>query len=201
MPKRGVSNEALYERLIFAFDGDDYRVVACDTDGNLTAAVLADQSIEVVQDDAADLKATVDIAADQNVQARGYGYIGAAWQKVPLPFGLSGRVAEIVTDTNTGAGTDSVSTTAVPAGEYHIVSQISMYVASGSANNLVAYLNAAGTTPGLFGYTSPTSSQVYDRQGWWVLAPGDYIQVYGFDLTAGDDLSVSVAGFRVDIDQ
>jgi hypothetical protein len=67
MPKVGVDNDPLLERLIFAFDGADYRVVACDTDGNVVAALAAGQSIEVTQDTAADLQATVNVNAGQSI--------------------------------------------------------------------------------------------------------------------------------------
>ena len=179
MPKVGAGNEPLHERLIFAYDGTDYQVVACDTDGNLVAAVLA----------------------DQNVQARPYGWISGAWQKQAMPFGFSDRVAEVVTDINTGAGADSVQTTPVPAGEYHVITHLEMYALSATCDNLIAYQYAGAVTPPIFGQVNPVSSQIYDRQGWWVLKPGDYIKVYGFTLTAGDDLQVGLSGFRVDVDQ
>jgi hypothetical protein len=67
MAKASVDNDPLHERLIFAYDGTDYRVVKCDTDGNVVAAIKASQSIEVTQDTASDLKATVNIAAAQSV--------------------------------------------------------------------------------------------------------------------------------------
>jgi len=202
MPKVGVSNEPLLERALFAFDGADWRPVLVDASGNLVAGLLAGSSIAVTQSDDTLLKATVALKADQNVQARGYGWVGAAWQKQPLPFGYSAVVSERKISTTLAAGTNSLSTTAVPAGEIHVYTHVSFYYAGTVATvTLTAYLNIGGSNKELAGVSPPVSSVIYDRQGWFVLAPGDTVQVYCFNATLNDDMALNVAGFRVDIDQ
>lgn len=159
-------------------DGDDWEKILIDASKRLVVAIA---SI---------------VAAD----AQMHGHVGGAWQKQPLIWGYSDVVEERVLDANCSAGTDSVQTTVVPAGEVHVITSLAMYVASGTCGNLVAYKNDGVASYELVGQTSPTSSQIYDRQGFYVLGPSDSIVVYGFNLTAGDDLCVIVTGYKMDID-
>ncbi len=59
MPKVGVDNEPLLERVMFGYDGTNYRIVKIDTDGNLVAAIKTSQSVTVLQSNPVNLKATV----------------------------------------------------------------------------------------------------------------------------------------------
>jgi hypothetical protein len=201
MPKVGVNNEPLLERLIFGYDGADYRVVKVDTSGNLVAAILAGQSIEVTQDTAADLKATVNLATDQNIQARGYGWIGGAWQKNPLGFGYSARGSQQLVNTNAAAGYNNVSSSAVPAGEIWILS-----AASASDNsNTITQIDLSVTVNGnpvVIGFVlSPVAAQPCIALTQVALAEGDTIAAGFYGCVAGDDLYLRYCYTRIDIDQ
>lgn len=200
MPKVGVGNEPLLERLVFGYDGSNYRVVKVDTSGNLVAALLAGSSIEVTQDTAADLKATVNLATDQNVQARLHAYINSAWQKAPFCFGVSSIKTENVLNTSLLAGTNTLSTTAVTAGQIQVVTNIAFYY-SGTVATVVmgVYMKHDAVTYALYGQAPPVSNQIYDRQGQWVMDAGDQMQLIIFNATAGDDANLVITGYNMDV--
>lgn len=162
----------------------------CGHDGTNWEKILIDASKRLV----------VAVASAIAQDAQMHGHISGAWQKQPLIFGYSGVIAERVIDDNVSAGTDFVETTAVPGGEIHVITHAIALVASATCNLLAAYINHDGATQELFGQSNPVSSQVYDRQGFWVLDAGDTFKAYGFNLTAGDDLVVAVAGYKMDLD-
>ena len=199
MPLIGVNEEALYERAIFAYDGTDYRVVKCDTDGNLVAAVKADQEIEVVQDTAADLKATVDISADQNVQARGYGWDGSNWRKNPIPLGFTDIVEETLLDEDLDAGTNNLDGTAVPAGEIWRILIVNYRTVSASVSSAVARAFGLATAIIIEQQIPPTSGSWYPVQCETLLQEGDYMSLLVLNATSGDKAYMRYAGHKIKI--
>src|SRR5512139_2034280 len=111
-----------------------------------------------------------------DVQARNLGWVSATWQKDPMRFGYSGQVVEAVVDNNLDAGDNTVLSTSVPAGEVHVITNIGItYAGTVAGVALAVLMNLSGVASRLFGQAPPVSVQLYDRQGWWVLAPGSYI--------------------------
>jgi len=179
MPQVGAKGAALYERLFYGHDGSAYRVVKVDGDGNLVAALKADQEIEV----------------------QSYGWIGAAWQKNPLAFGYSDTVFRVWSDTSLDADTNYVSDTAVPAGEIRVLTNLVTQYTGTVPTNMRFIVIRDATDYYLFGPKSPVSGQMYDRQGFWVLEEDDVLSVRVAGATATDALHAYASGFRVDIDQ
>jgi hypothetical protein len=201
MAKVGVGNEALLERLIFAYDGTNYRVVKCDASGNLVAGLVAGSTIEVTQDTASALLATVSLAADQNVQARAYGWISGAWQKNPLLLGFSDTVQQATSTTTLPAGTSAINGEAVPAGEMWLITNMSMRMLSATITVLSLYLVIDGAAMGIFQQPTPATNVIYDRQGHWALGPGDNVRGVVAGATLNDDFFMEICGIRVDLDQ
>jgi hypothetical protein len=201
MPKVGVNNEPLLERLIFGYDGADYRVVKVDTSGNLVAAILAGQSIEVTQDTAADLKATVSLAADQDVQARGYGWVSAAWQKNPLLIGYSGTGSEEVKNLSAAAGTNQLNGTAVPAGEIWNVYAAHLLDIDSATTFPRIGVTVSGIDVYMISAATLAAGVYFTWNGSVILSPGD--KVFGVlnNCTLNDDLYLRYAYVRIDIDQ
>lgn len=179
MPQVGVSNEPLYERLIFGYDGTDYRVIKVDSSGQIVLATLAGETIG----------------------AQSYGWISSAWQKDPLRIGLSGVIRRSANNTNLSAGANNVDDTAVPAGEYWVIDNFSLlYIGTVPTLILWAIVSSAAQYV-LSEVQSPTASHWYGLQGRWVLGPGDQLRARVIGATLGDDLYLNAVGFRVDIDQ
>lgn len=198
MPLVGVNNEPLLERAIFAYDGADYRVVKVDTDGNLVAAIKASQSIEVMQDTAADLKATVTIPTGQDIEARDYSWLGSTWQKSPMAFGYSDTYSERLIDTALAGGNVNLLGTAVPSGQVIVATNLSLRY-DGTVPTRIAANYEWGSIGGFWAVASPASGVWYDRQGWWVLKEGHYFVASVVGSTLNDTLIYDISGFIMEV--
>ncbi len=200
MPKVGSSNEALYERAMFVYTGSLWVPLKADSSGQLAVGMIAGQSIEVTQATPADLNATVDIAANQSVDARLHGYITGQWKKAPIPFGPSSVKAEKVLNSNLAAGANTLSSTGVPAGKLEVITNIGFYYI-GTVAGVVLSVNLTNNSIlySLFGQTPPVSALVYDRQGQWVLSQGDNITLAIAGATLHDAAGLIITGYVMDI--
>ena len=179
MTKVGVGNIPLHERLVFGYDGTDYRVVKVDTAGNLLVA----------------------LNTDQNVQSRGYGWISNAWQKNPLSFGYSGQVSERLLDDNLPAGFKQVLGAKCPPERIWVVTIATVKYTGTVPDYILLRVIGMDSTPFLVYQTSPTSNQPYLFSGQVVLQENDQMAAEVFNATATDDLQADWAGYYVDIDQ
>ena len=128
-----------------------------------------------------------------------HGYVGGAWQKNPILFGYSSGLFELISNANLSAGINYLDTSIVPAGWIWIVTHLCMTYAGTSP----AYINLRITHGGgycyLYAYRRPVSGEYYDRQGWWVLEAGDYIDMKIGSATAGDNAVLVATGFKVQL--
>jgi hypothetical protein len=177
MPKVGVNNDPLLERLVFGFDGVDYRVVKVDGDGNLMVA----------------------LDFDQDIRAYSYGRVNAAWHKDPIRFGYSDTVGETVQNLDLPAGTSVLDGTAVAYGYVHVITQASILYLGTSPANIDIRVKVGGVSIIVFRQKSPVSNQMYDRQGYWVLEEGDYVQAVVDGATLNDNFYLWYSGFKIDI--
>lgn len=178
MPLVSVNNEPLLERAIFGFDGVNYRVVKVDTDGNIVVAQKA----------------------NQNVQARSYGFYSNAWQKDPLRLGYSGRGSEEQFKLNATAGFDVLTGSAVPPGEIWLVNAVS----ANDLNTALASIGLVAKIAGIDVYLAnikPVGAGIpIAWSGQVVLAQGDTLSGAYFGTVLNDDLYLDYAYVRVDID-
>lgn len=136
-----------------------------------------------------------------DVGARNLGWVSAAWQKDPLRFGYSAHIYRAWSNLNLPAGNSTQADTAVPAGEIWVITNIAMRYEGTAPTFMTMQINDGVTTYHLFRQLAPTTLAVYDRQGWWVLAPGHNLEIRVIGATLNDDLYGYATGFRVDIDQ
>lgn len=163
--------------------------VLIDASKRLVVAIAAfTAAVEVTQDTPGDLL------------IGSHGHIGGAWQKQPLIWGISDSVAEVITDENLGAGSQSKATTAIVAGEVHVVSTIAYRIDSGTCTRSDLNLVVDGTIILVQQKLPPVSGTWYLHTGEFVLAKDDYVYVSMVDLTAGDNLYLRYAAYRMDID-
>jgi len=146
----------------------------------------------------------VPVLADANgvLAVSNYGWIGGANQRNPLSFGFSAAVHRSISNADLAAGNNTIDDTPVPAGEIWIITNIVIsYTGTVAGVVINACCISGGGSYNLYEQRPPVSGQWYDRQGWWVLAPGDYLRWGCSGATAGDDGVLRSVGIRVDIDQ
>ncbi len=162
--------------------------VNVDADGDLQVDILAA------------LPAGTNLLGD--VQARNKGWVSAAWQKDPLRIGYSGVIRGFFSNTALAAGTNNIDGTAVPAGEIWRLDNISVsYIGTVTNVRLYAILLSSAVEYLLYEQQPPVSIQEYDRQGNWILEPGEKIRLKVVGATLNDDAFLQYVGMRIDIDQ
>jgi hypothetical protein len=130
-----------------------------------------------------------------------HGWISGAWQKNPLLFGYSGQVARAITNLNLPAGQSTQSDSAVPAGEIWVLTHLTVNIVSAVMTNVQVRGTLGGVSTVLFEQLAPVTTKWYDRQGSWIFASGDVLQVIVFGAALNDDVVCRANGYRVDIDQ
>jgi len=200
MPHVSNNNDPLLDRAIFAYDGTDYRVVKVDTSGQLVAAVATGQTIKVTQDTAANLLATVNVATDQNIQARNHGWDGSAWRKSQQLWGYTDRWQQEVVNLAAAAGTNNLSTTAVPSGYVYILQAATVLDVTSATVGLHLYL-----VGGTFNYYLALSAggAAATRLIWngeVALKAGDIVRASLVGCTLNDDIYLYVWGYKMKVD-
>lgn len=160
------------------------------TDGTLRAIELDDDDAQFI---------AFETAAKGLVG--GHGWIGAAWQKNPLSFGYSGIHHERVVNNTLSAGQNDLDTTNVPEGEIHVITNYSILYEGTPPTELRACMIIEATTHWIFNELSPTDGQVYSRQGYWVMPPGNKCRFRIVGATLNDTGRIFISGFKIDIDQ
>jgi len=178
MAKVGVNNEPLHERLIFGYDGSDYRVCKVDGEGNLVVA----------------------LKANQEIVARNYGYVGGAWQKNPVPIGYSGDWTEELQDLTAATGTNTLSGTTVPAGEIWLLYMIGAQDSTSAPSRIEVTCSVNGYTVPYIDDGSPVMAGWSFDYRQIMLSEDDFLRVVFYGCTLNDDLYVRYHALRIDID-
>lgn len=171
-------DDLYYQGVLYAWDGSDYVPVQVNASGHLI----------------------VDQETDPSTVAQNYGYVGGAWQKDPIRFGPSDTVSEKKYEMDLPGGSSSLLGTAVPTGEVHVITQASILYLGTSPTNIDIRANIGGVDIIITRQPSPVSNVMYDRQGWWVLAAGDYMKAAVDGATLHDNLYLWYSGFKIDVD-
>lgn len=129
------------------------------------------------------------------------GWISGVWQKNPLLFGLSDTYDARISDTDLDEGTNTLAGTVIPTGEICVLTSMAFFYAGTAPTRVYVYATIDSSARRLYGQESPASQVLYDRQGWWVLGPGDRITIVVEGATATDNLYLDMIGFTIDIDQ
>jgi hypothetical protein len=130
-----------------------------------------------------------------------HGWIGSAWQKQPINIGYSGRVKERFSAAS-GAGGDTIAlSTAVPAGEIHVVNFVAAYHDDPTARDLVFYANDGTLNYELAAFPASAQYAVKVQPVEFAIAPGDKLRVVCFSMAGSKNVQCSYWGRRVDIDQ
>jgi hypothetical protein len=130
-----------------------------------------------------------------------HGLIDNEWQKSPLPFGASDTVGRDVNTSSAPSANYTVSDTPVPAGEVWVITNLSTIILGTAPAILRAWVVLNGVDTVIFGLTPPVVSTYYDRQGWWVMFPGDYLKIEQIAGTIGNAFFLYGTGFLYETDR
>lgn len=187
---------------MLAYDSvnDRWQVVHVDATGQLSIDLgsLEDllNALDSVGTDELDVNIEESVALDTQL----HGYISSAWQKLPMLWGFSDRVAETVSETNTSAGTNIIYSTEVPSGEVHVIQSVTAISATASST----LIRIATTDDTNFGFVldeqSPSDNIPCIWTGEIVLKAGDKIRGTFVGCTAAKAIYMYVWGYKLDVD-
>ena len=114
-------------------------------------------------------------------------------------FVYSDRLLINVYNNALAAGYNVLDIDPVPAGWVWVVTHFAIMYAGTSPDCIDVYIRDATTTVFIYRQQSPVSWGAYDRQGWWVLKEGDFIEYYVYGATQNDGLYGYANGFKVQL--
>ena len=94
----------------------------------------------------------------------------------------------VLSNSSLPAGSSHLLSDAVPSGKIWIVSNLLIRYLGTTATKVYVLMALAGAFVVVFMQNSPSNGVAYDRQGWWVLQPGDYIRWSVDGATLNDSL-------------
>jgi hypothetical protein len=171
------------------------------SDGSIHALELDNSDRLKVLIDSITGSVTVIQTTPANLTVANHGWIGAAWKKQPVTIGYSAIKSEQVTNLNAAAGTNTVDSGTVPAGEIWTINNISVFNNTSNITSIYGYAIIGGVGVQIIYKAAPLASIATLYQGNLVLSPGDKISIVFFGCVAGDDLYLTYCGFMTDIDQ
>lgn len=198
---------------LLAYDpaNDRWQAVHVDDSGNLQVDITAivdgqihlygwdGDSWEKLQVDANKyLKVTLPL--EEALGARAYNYDGSNWRRANMLWGYNDRWAERATNLNADAGTNNLSTTAVPAGYVYWAAAVRMLNNTSTITQYRLEVLGGGVAVPLKFQDTPAAGDSLLWSGGLPLKEGDQIRAIFYGCTAGDDLYLDVWGYKMKVD-
>ena len=112
-------------------------------------------------------------------------------------FSFESIVEEVVEDTNLGVGNKTIKTDDVDSGKIWKITHIAVRFISATIDQILLQAYGLAGSLTLLHNLSPTSTQWYVWDGEIYLQVNDYLILYIYTCTAGDDASLRVAGVQM----
>lgn len=164
--------------------------IGVDPDGDLRMLELdADDALKVAFGEAA--KGLVGL----------HGWYSSAWQKAPIPFGVSDSLAEFYSDTNLASGSVNITGDTVPAGELWVVTRSGMRYDGTSPTEILSILDGSALSFIYDQQLSPVTNTWYYCTVQLIALPGENLRWRVNGATAGDVGRFTYGGYKIDLDQ
>ena len=135
------------------------------------------------------------------VQARNYGWDGAAWRKNNLIFGYYDTYDEVLSNTAATVGTNYLTSSAVPAGQIYVVRAM-LAKNTVTANTRTELQKYAGAVEYIVKQQlSPAIGFGVEFSGWITLKPTQQVRAMFVGCVAGDDIYLHITGYKMQITQ
>jgi len=130
-----------------------------------------------------------------------FGWDGSVWRKLPLVWGYSDVYREHIEDLNADVTYDSLSGSAVPAGEIWVVNAIMAVDLTSAITRISIYITGGGTTTDLNQVSAPTVNEPTTFSGHAVMKEDEYVGAYFDGTVAGDDIFLNVRGYKMKVSE
>jgi len=164
---------------------------------NALTSVATDSLDARLDGQTADVEVTQTTPADLRVAC--HQYDGSTWRKSNLLWGFNDRYSENVSNTNLGAGTQTVWGTAVPTGYIYVVKAISACTVSSTVTDLRVGVYDGTNVCYTLTKTPPVSGQWYGEVCDVPMKAGDKAFAQVYTASVGDQLYFYVWGYAMRI--
>lgn len=128
-----------------------------------------------------------------------YGFYSGIWRKLGIIPSISGQVAEEVSNLNAAAGTNILSSSAVPADRIWFISTISAFNSNTNPSFISLFALAGGVTVRLATALAPGSSTPVLYGLPIVLFTGDSLRANIGGCTLNDDIFLDFFGYYLEL--
>lgn len=192
-------------------DNDRFQVAYVDSSGNLQVGFASGTSIaanmkawdgdswENVQIDASG-HLQVDVAAAVNLNTQLHGQYDGSWQALQMLWGFHDVAGEELSDLSLDAGSNTLSGTAVPSDEVHVITTVSTLTDDGGATRVRPYILRNSDVLVIADHAPPTNGTYDIVTGQWILGPGDQLKCLIAGATAGKYLYCQYTGYMMKLD-
>lgn len=128
-----------------------------------------------------------------------WAWDGTVWRKQPLLYGYTSALGARKINNALAAGNNTLDIDAVPADEIWVVTNLAMRYTGTAPTRMTVTLTIDSIGYSTYRQETVVTQEVYDRQGWWVLAEGDQISMVIIGATLNDTAAVWATGFTTSI--
>jgi hypothetical protein len=128
-----------------------------------------------------------------------WAWDGTVWRKQPLLYGYTSALGARKIVNALAAGNNTLDIDAVPADEIWVVTNLAMRYTGTAPTRMTVTLTIDSIGYSVYRQETVVSNEIYDRQGWWVLAEGDQISMVIIGATLNDAASIWATGFITSI--
>jgi hypothetical protein len=122
---------------------------------------------------------------------------GSVWRPQTQMFGVRDAVAEAINVASAPTNPYTLSFTAVPTDELHVVTFVSASNWTDASFSAIVIASINGVTLNLKRADGITTGLQLEFSGWVVLTPGDRMQIFFANGAVGDNLKGWLAGFKM----
>lgn len=162
----------------------------CGHDGTSWEKILIDASKRLV----------VAVASVVASDVQMHGYYDGAWQKAPMPWGYCDTVVERNYEPNAAAGINTLASTAVPAGEVHVIQTVYASNLNTNPTAVVLGLKRGATTYSFHREAAPGAGASVENANPIIAKEGDIIVATFTGCVLNDDIILIITGYKVDLD-
>jgi hypothetical protein len=134
-----------------------------------------------------------------NLAAALHAYDGSAWRKVPLPFGFTNTWLARHHVASATAGTNLISSDTVPSGQVWILTHAVLIDWTSTPTAYAMEVYNGSTNVYLPRDPYPASGRPLVWDGKLVLTAGYHVDAYVIGATSGDELDLTVGGYKITI--
>ena len=128
-----------------------------------------------------------------------WGWDGTQWRKLNLVWGYYDRLIERQYNLSAAAGANTLTFTAVPAGEVWVYTTVTAVDANTGPTSIIVNIVSGGITYIAMAWLSPGANGYRQISGQFILKAADYLTITISGCALNDDLWAWATGYKMKV--